>query len=289
MTNFILFQEIFIYRRPIWDIHINAFQSLQNLQNFIITFCQLTEAPPKHPLSRTLRMLNLKANNITHIPSEYFRGFDMLEEINLGLNRLTSLPEMHYLNATLIKFMLTQNQVADITPLYFVPMVALRTLTLGYNNIKYISFENATWPDMTILDLTHNLLTTIKPFRQVKEGTTKILLEGNPFHCDSELCWLTNCMSMKIKDLSTIKVICSPNLRAKLMYYDIYCKSPDERRGMAMQASGKELNGLLKEIYHDYLNLINGCRLQCGAVITRSGFYRMFTADTVRARYGVSL
>ena len=215
----------------------------------------MTKAPPIHPLSHTLRVLNLKANNITHIPSEYFRGFERLEKINLGWNRLTSLPEMHYLNATLIELQLRHNQVADITPLYFVPMVTLRLLMLNYNSIKYISFENTSWPEMALMDLKNNLLTTIKPFRQAKEGLTRILLHGNPFHCDSELCWLANCMSMKITARSSIKVICSPNPRAKLMYYGIYCKSPDERRGMAMQASGKELNGLLKEIYHDFINL----------------------------------
>ena len=255
MTTFILFQEFFISERPIRDIHINAFQGLQSLQRFYITFCQLTKAPPIHPLSHTLRVLSLRANNITHIPSEYFRGFDMLEKIDLGWNRLTSLPEMHYLNATLINLQLQHNQVVDITPLYFVPMVTLKFLTVSYNSIKYISFENATWPDMVLLDLKHNLLTTIKPFRQVKEGLTRILLDGNPFHCDSELCWLANCTSMKIRAASTIKVVCSPYLRAVLMYYDIYCKTPDERKGMPMQASGKELNELLGEIYHDFLNL----------------------------------
>ena len=239
-----MFQRISIQRRPIWDIDIDAFQGFDNLRYLYITHCQLTKAPPIHPLTKTLVVLNLNVNNITHIHSEYFRGFDMLERLSLAMNSITSLPEMHYLNATLKTLNVHRNRLIDMASLYFVPMLKLERLSFGHNSLTNISFEHARWPAMTFISLSDNLLSTIQPFWHAAQRKTTIYLLRNPWHCNSELCWLAPCRA-KVTQRKIRELVCSHNrhnLFVRVTYMGLVCNSPAERKKLRISESGKKLN-----------------------------------------------
>ena len=66
-----------------------------------MTMCQLSAPPPIAPIRRTLRPLYLGTNNMTHIPEDYFTGFQILDKVELSNNQFAALPDVRISNATL--------------------------------------------------------------------------------------------------------------------------------------------------------------------------------------------
>ena len=197
------------------------------------------KAPPIRPLAKTLKVLNLRVNNITSMYSEYFSGFDLLESIDLSQNRLISLPNMHHVNGTLKSLFIQRNNLEQITPLYFVPLGKLRLLHLSHNYLVNISFEHTMWPALLFLQLTHNLLSTINPYRPLTHGITTIRMQGNPWHCDRKLCWLAACsVKKKYGHAKFGHFICSRNHRTVYNLFGV-CYSPGVRKEMEISESGK--------------------------------------------------
>ena len=204
--------------------------------------CQLKKAPPIRPLSKTLVNLNLAKNDITHIPPEYFRGFDLLERISLQWNRIANLPEMYHLNGTLMQLTLHWNRLEDIKALYFVSFEKINTMNLRKNYLTNLSFGNAMWPAIEALDLAHNLISTINPFQRMAKGATIITLINNPLHCNRDLCWLSHCRVRQM-DTFTRGLVCSDHPSVKVVYQGLSCNSPTERNMTDISESGTALNG----------------------------------------------
>ena len=234
-----LFQSIRLHGRPIRNIDIHAFECLQSLKYLYITHCQLTTAPPIHSLTKTLIVLNLKMNNITYIPSEYFRGFDLLERVVLIHNSITYLPEMYFLNRSLTLLHLDWNRLEDIKPLYFVLFEKLKTLRLEHNFLTNLSFESVMWQVMEYVNLGHNLVSTVNPFRRMTKGKTIINLTNNPFHCNQDLCWMAKCAAKQMGGSINRVLVCSPYPKTEVHYLDLICNSPIERNMTGIFEAGK--------------------------------------------------
>ena len=90
-------------------------------------------------------------------------------------------------------------------------MEKLTILTLDHNFLTNIFFVNAMRPAIVSNTLGDNLLTTIQPLRHVVQTSTEIYLSDNPWHCNTELCWLASCRPVKSKPVNTGRLVCSHN------------------------------------------------------------------------------
>ena len=228
---------------PINNISKWAFHGLPELHKLVMRSCQLTEPPPIAPIAGTLRYLELAKNNLTYIPAEYFTGCNLLDTLSLRGNRLSVVPDVWNVNTTLRRFHLNDNFITCIESLYFVPMIKLTTLVLAGNLLTEIAFENTVWPVITSIALSNNFLTTIELSGLSRvSGKVIVLVRDNPWHCDVELCWLSRCQyKMDRNDGNWFK--CRGSEMIELIG-DIECNSPDERRNVAINESGKESYGV---------------------------------------------
>ena len=236
---FVDFQKVMITNIPIDNISEFAFRGLPDLQELIMTRCQLSLPPPIAPITKTLRKLDLDKNNLTYIPVDYFIGCNVLVKIFLGDNRLSAVPDVRILNATLITFILNFNITTHIESLYFVHMIKLKTLNLAGNLLTQIEFDKVTWPAIALIVLDNNRLASIKPSElRLVLRTVSIWVAGNPWHCDRELCWLSRCHYKRGRRLGHwFGCRGSEIIR---MIGDIVCNSPDERQNVAINRSGKK-------------------------------------------------
>ena len=236
---FVDFQKVLIYKIPIDSISEFAFRGLPDLQELIMTRCQLSLPPPIAPITKTLRNLDLESNNLTYIPVDYFNGCNVLVKLLLGGNRLSAVPDVRILNATLITFILNFNMITRIESLYFVHMIKLKTLDLAGNLLTEIEFDKVIWPAIAFIVLDNNRLASIKPSElRLVWRTVSIRVAGNPWHCDRELCWLSRChYKMGRREGYWFGCRGSEIIR---MIGDIVCNSPDERKNVAINRSGKK-------------------------------------------------
>ena len=235
---FIQFQTLHI-KSPIETINEYAFRGLSDIQALVMSMCQLSEPPPIAPIRRTLRHLDLGTNNMTYIPEDYFTGCQVLDTIVLSDNQFAAVPDVGILNATLKTFILNNNMITHVESLYFVPMIMLKTLDLSENLLTEIEFNNAIWPSITTIGLDNNQLTVIKPDLRVWEKVL-ILVQGNPWHCDMELCWLSHC-HYKMGMRQELWFKCPSSWMIQL-FGNMVCKSPEELKHIKLKESGKNVN-----------------------------------------------
>ena len=233
------FQKLFIDNIPIDNISEFAFRGLPDLQELVMIKCQLSLPPPIAPITKTLRNLDLERNNLTFIPVDYFNGCNVLVELLLGGNRFSVVPDVRILNATLRNFILRFNIITHIESLYFVHMIKLKTLDLTGNLLTQIEFDKVIWPAIALIALDNNCLASIKPSElRLVWRTVSITVAGNPWHCDRELCWLSRChYKMGRREGYWFGCRGSEIIR---MFGDIVCNSPDERKSVAINRSGKK-------------------------------------------------
>ena len=103
------------------------------------------------------------------------------------------MPDVQILNATLRNLLLTNNMITYIEYLLFVPTIRLNTLDLARNLLTGISFDNAIRPSIRSIGLDNNHLTFIKTANLKVSGNVIVIVRGNPWHCDMELCWMSRC------------------------------------------------------------------------------------------------
>ena len=235
---FIQFQTLHI-KSPIETINEYAFRGLSDLQDLFMSMCQLSEPPAIAPIRRTLRHLYLGGNNMTYFQEDYFTGCQGLHRVELSNNQLAVVPNVQILNATLRNFILSNNMITHVESLYFVPMIMLKTLDLSKNLLTEIELNNAIWPSITSIGLENNQLTFIKPDLRVW-GKVLIGVQGNPWHCDMELCWLSHChYKMDMRHERWFK--CPSSWMIQLVG-NMVCNSPEELKHSKLKESGKNVN-----------------------------------------------
>ena len=238
--QYFVFQGLIIYGIRIKNISSFAFWGLLRLKEVAMTFCHLSEPPSLALISSTLQKLNLGANNLTSFPPNYFDECKSLHIIEFGNNLLTSIPDIRNINATIKRILLGDNRITSIESLYFVPMPKLEFVDLRENLIMEIVFDNIRWPSITGIVLSKNCLTSlnIDGLKRVL-GNVKITLEGNPWHCDLKICWLSHCnFRTGMRPGWGVWSECRGTESIKLVG-DISCKSPDERKYQTIVETGK--------------------------------------------------
>ena len=202
-----------------------------------MSICQLSVPPPIAPIKRTLHRLDLQRNNISHIPEDYFTGCQVLYTVQLSSNRFTAVPDVQILNATLRNLMLTNNMITHIESLFFVPMMMLNTLDLSRNLLTGIEFNSVLWPSIRSIGLDMNHLTFIRIANLKVSGDVVVTVRGNPWHCDMELCWMSNCQS-NVGKREVFWSKCPGSWMIRLVG-NMVCNSPEERKKFAIKESGK--------------------------------------------------
>ena len=235
---YIQFQTLHI-KTTIETISEYAFRGLSDLQELFMSMCQLSAPPPIAPIRRTLRHLYLGGNNMTYIPEDYFTGCQVLHRLELSNNQLAAVPDVQILNATLRNFILHNNMITHVETLYFVPMVMLKTLDLSKNLITEIEFNNVIWPSITTIVLDFNHLKSIKTDLRAL-GKVLIRVQGNPWHCDVELCYLSHCQ-YNMGGREAFWSGCPGSWMIQLVG-NMVCNSPEELKHIKLKESGKNTN-----------------------------------------------
>ena len=195
-NRFLLFlQSLRLSGNNIFKIHDKAFNGLNTLGNLDISINQLTSAPSLIDLRATLEVLNLSRNRIISIGDSYFYLCIKISEIYLDLNRILVLPNIQAISKGIVSFSLEGNNISLVNPMYGIYFPRLRMLHLARNQIESYCFPPRHFaPRLSIVFLDNNKLSGIH-FPSVKSHSTqtKIFLQGNPWHCNSNLGWTEQC------------------------------------------------------------------------------------------------
>ena len=234
-----VFQSLSMNGIRIKNVSSFAFWGLQHLEKVSIYDCHLSEAPSLVPIASTLRMLDLIGSKLTCLPENYFNECHLLNYINFAINLLTAVPNLRNLNATIKDILLIDNRITNVESLYFVPMTKLKRVDLSNNLILEIVFENTIWPAISVIYLSNNCLTSVNiEGLQGVLRSVDVLLHGNPWHCDVELCWLYHCnFRAGMKPDWGMWSNC-PGAESIRLVGDIICKGPDERKYLMVNETG---------------------------------------------------
>ena len=116
-------------------------------------------------------------------------------------------------------------------------MIVLKILDLSKNLITKIQFNNTIWPSIALIVMDNNDLTFIKISDLRASGKVVVKVQGNPWHCDMELCWLSGCRyRMGRREAFWYKCLGSWKIQ---LLGEMICNSPQERKNIAIKKSGK--------------------------------------------------
>ena len=157
----------------------------------------LTQPPPLQSICKTLMILDLQNNYITHIDELYFVGCIKLSTLSFHRNMLLSMPNIRYMAHTLTTLDLSRNQLSG-TYLYFVKLFhRLHTIHLHFNYLTAFCMQQIKFlPFIGFISLNNNNITYVKfdylPDRQGRL-LNKIFLtmHNNPLQCDRD--WNNTC------------------------------------------------------------------------------------------------
>ena len=132
----------------------------------------------------------MTVNRIYSIPSNYFREFKALRDINLSNNKLQVVPCLTPLQTSLQKLRLANNNIQNLNGIYTSRnLSSLEYIDLSRNKIS--AFDVTVFsrmPNLKRISLLQNKLQWIANFRHVYQNTIK--LGANPWHCGPALSWM---------------------------------------------------------------------------------------------------
>ncbi|KAF8354129.1 slt-1, partial [Pristionchus pacificus] len=141
----------------------------------------------------SLKILQISDNEIHLIEAGSFDNLHSLERIRLNNNQLRELPlSLFHNNRLLYRIDLSHNQLSSISEDHLKGPRAVRVLQLDVNALK--CFETSIlndWPNLEVLTLNNNNLTTIEEFDYVS-SLRLLKLSENPWLCDCRLKWVKN-------------------------------------------------------------------------------------------------
>ncbi|GMT07509.1 hypothetical protein PENTCL1PPCAC_29683 [Pristionchus entomophagus] len=141
----------------------------------------------------SLKILQISDNEIHLIEAGSFDNLHSLERIRLNNNQLRELPlSLFHNNRLLYRIDLSHNQLSSISEDHLKGPRAVRVLQLDFNALK--CFETSIlndWPNLEVLTLNNNNLTTIEEFDYVS-SLRLLKLSDNPWLCDCRLRWVKN-------------------------------------------------------------------------------------------------
>ena len=191
-----LSQDLLLRYNKISKIHPSAFLGLHTLETLDISYNQLTVMPSIADVEITLKTLNLSWNYIMYISDSYFNLCSAIENIELCCNMLNDIPNMRGISRTVQYISLGGNNISKAQPLYGIRFASLRDLSLSSNQIRNFCFPPLSFvPQLNRISLASNNLSYIYLAHQVRRrtGTIQILLNNNPWNCNTSYGWIQYC------------------------------------------------------------------------------------------------
>ena len=151
---------------------------------------------PLGPVKRNIQFLYLSENNISFIPSPYFKGFNSLQQLDLHRNSLQIFPDVTSLSFTLVLLDLDYNRIISIPRKFFMTkFLRLEKLLLQSNKIPSFDYDSiAPWPKLSDIDLGMNDITSLPDIQDEYNNCSTILrikclmiLYMNPINCSNML------------------------------------------------------------------------------------------------------
>uniref|UniRef100_A0A670Y7I8 Toll like receptor 7 n=1 Tax=Pseudonaja textilis TaxID=8673 RepID=A0A670Y7I8_PSETE len=194
--------------------YLALFKNLTTLESLDISENFLTLLPPDvfYNLPPKLKILKLANNRLKTFNWRHLPALTNLEVLDLSNNQLTTVPyELSNCTKTLQTFIVQNNKIRKLTDNFLKDAFFLRHLDLSFNRIKTI--RNSSFP------------------KNVINGLTTLLLNGNPFKCNCDIVWLVhwiNETNVKIPFLATDVTCAGPSVwkDKSLILLDFYtCES----------------------------------------------------------------
>ncbi|XP_052899410.1 leucine-rich repeat-containing G-protein coupled receptor 6-like [Anopheles moucheti] len=141
--------------------------TLPSLTSFYVDDNALTEIPTRWGSLPSLLYLGLDRNNLKQIDMSVFRQLPNLTQIYIS-----------------------ENNIQTIRTSSPITLPKLDMLSLENNRIASVNFTGCNFPELTIIVLTNNLLTTVPPLFQ-RFPKTRMSVEWNPIKCSNILSFKT--------------------------------------------------------------------------------------------------
>ena len=192
-------QEIIFLPGILRTVDPEAFCGLKNLKSLNVNINHLSGIPAIESIKPTLQSLSLDDNFISDIASDYFRGFVQLRAVRLGHNNLTYLPDFFWLESSIRTIHIAGNRIQSLDAILAHGFYkALRYVDASDNMIPYLNISHLrNCPKLMGLLITGNRLTSIGDYR-IYHSSAKVVMHSNPWHCDSELAWITGLLSSSL-------------------------------------------------------------------------------------------
>ncbi|RHY33285.1 hypothetical protein DYB32_001752 [Aphanomyces invadans] len=139
----------------------------------------LTTVPSQILNMSSLRVMNLRNNNLASLPIEFVECFPLLEVVNLAQNHLTHLPPDMGSLQKLRKLFAQSNQLRSL-PLSLTGCTKLVELFVQHNRIQDIPDEFALLSSLQVLSIAHNELKTLPKGLHALVKLKVVDLSGNP-------------------------------------------------------------------------------------------------------------
>ena len=144
-------------------------------------------------LAGQLEVLYLRNLTMTTIPSRYFQNYSKLVILNLAFNLITTLTDEHLLGLDRLQILYLQhNNLNPFPPVYqWLPNLKRLDITqIGITEIPIPLLENLPYLQMLTLKRNYIRMVPGQEYFINLEHMNSIALEGNPLHCDYQLCWV---------------------------------------------------------------------------------------------------
>ena len=157
---------------------------------------QLSTPPLIEPIKVTLQELSLNYNIISELSNDYFKGCSQLRIIRLAGNKLTCLPSLLWIEKSIENIYASENRIESLDAALGDGFYeALEFIDVSYNIISYLNVSLLrNYPKLVRLLIFENRLTSISDYRAHLSFET-LLMHSNPWHCDSELAWMSGLVS----------------------------------------------------------------------------------------------
>ena len=140
-----------------------------------------------------LTALNLSGGQCNHVSDIVFDYLPNLTNLSMSAMQLDR-ERFHKQSRRLFNKLgklrtldLSHNHLLSLDPGALRYQSDLRNLNLSWNRLRGVPVDLAHHPDLTVLDLSHNMLTTVQPHErtalEARAGSLVLMLHGNPFSC----------------------------------------------------------------------------------------------------------
>ena len=229
-----LFQVLRFLWLPLVEIDENVFQGLTALQQLLVNLCGLVEPPPLNHVRSTIKILNMRQNNIQHIPNGYYNGCQELKVLGVSYNIMASFPNLSPVARTITNINMNYNKIVSIDSLHDTYFPSLHSLYLSNNHISAINgsfLKNM--PCLQFIQLAYNHLELIPDIRVMIYDHFKksvfVRVTENHWNCAATMSWIRHGVDHGDHfsfDINKVTLLLFDNFHMR-------CHSPNRTKGLS--------------------------------------------------------